>query len=718
MRHILLLTLFGLLLVACSQPSTADISPNIAATVEAELAIETRAIDPTDALLSGSTPVSFSPTPLPEALLGNAGLQYDEALFGKYLGGEKRLGDAAGKHLAQPEHISFGFDGGDRFHSAEVNIYPLDHYMAISKEAAGHISMLEEMLLRKPAQITSPLPLYPEPAYAISFASDPIYVNFSEGTGIQFTTIVEAAGEETAVHAFQGISSDKKFLITAIVPSRANITVKGQNGEDGGTLSPVADRAAFLKTQLAEDSKEIAVVMGSLSLGPDEAFPSAAPPAYFSIPGVLLAYDPSLTGEPTAQKEPPVYVARDGTATYLSGVPDAIHISFEDESQDTPEAILTIQPVRGATGQFYASVPDEQKKRVTAIEQEFSRAAEPIETETKADDSLDRPLSFPSGSGKRSIQPGSADDDAAYLYEFEGVTQDGRYYVRYSRSLPVSNTIEVTLLASESKESAELITLLAELDQMMQSLVIHTTASADSSLPSNAPDCNQDAQFIEDITIPDHTIIERGQPFRKTWLIRNTGSCTWTPAYQIVFAGGNPMSWGKASVIGVVGPGEETEIGVEIISPEIPGNYHAWWQLADDMGNPFGTYYYALFESPEPATEIPGYGVVEGDIGYPAGGVPALTIYFMATDGSQRFALETEDGWTRYANELPVGEYLIFARVAGDESDSGGGYTESAKCDMICDDHSLIPVVIEEAKTTRDINILDWYAPSGSFPLP
>ena len=123
-------------------------------------------------------------------------------------------------------------------------------------------------------------------------------------------------------------------------------------------------------------------------------------------------------------------------------------------------------------------------------------------------------------------------------------------------------------------------------------------------------------------------------------------------------------------------------------------------------------------KSPRPATEIPGHGVVEGEIGYPASGIPAVVIYFARTDGSQRFALETEEGWNRYANELPVGDYHVFARVAGDESDSGGGYTEAVMCDMTCDEHNLLTVTIEEGRTTRGINILDWYAPAGTFPLP
>ena len=56
---------------------------------------------------------------------------------------------------------------------------------------------------------------------------------------------------------------------------------------------------------------------------------------------------------------------------------------------------------------------------------------------------------------------------------------------------------------------------------------------------------------------------------------------------------------------------------------------------------------------------------------------PAITIYFLSTDGRERYALETEAGWTRYVNSIPVGEYHVFARVTGDTSDFGGGYTHA-----------------------------------------
>jgi hypothetical protein len=460
--------------------------------------------------------------------------------------------------------------------------------------------------------------------------------------------------------------------------------------------------------------------LNSLSIPQSIAFSSPAPGAYLSIPGILLAYDPELYGVPIVKKRPPIFRNDEGESTYLPGVPDAISITFKsDKGEVEQQAELIVQPLRGATGQYYASIPDEQKQKVAAIEVLFSSGAngQPAEGNGGEDRKL---FTFQNGIGQRVVEKGDPSDGLAsqLLYKFEGITSDDRYFVEFKFPLNTAELLDSQVVAEDPADEAGYFMQLAQLDQMIQSLVIAANASTDSSLPVNPADCTRDAQFVEDISLPDHTFIEHGQAATKIWRIRNTGTCVWTPAFQIQFAGGNPISWSKPSVIDVVHPGEMTDIRVEIISPDTPGIYHAWWQLADELGRSFGPYYHVIFESPQPATNIPGYGVIEGELKYPAGGVPAMTIYFLSTDGSQRFALDTEDGWNRYANELPIGEYYVFAKVAGDESGSGGGFTELVLCDMTCDDHALIPVTIEEGVATREINIFDWYAPAGSFPLP
>ena len=98
------------------------------------------------------------------------------------------------------------------------------------------------------------------------------------------------------------------------------------------------------------------------------------------------------------------------------------------------------------------------------------------------------------------------------------------------------------------------------------------------------------AAFVEDITIPDGTLLEPGETFVKTWRLKNTGTCTWTSGYLVVFdegdALGAPASFPLTT--GEVNPGEEVDISVELTAPEEPGTYRGDWKLRNPAGAVFG----------------------------------------------------------------------------------------------------------------------------------
>jgi hypothetical protein len=288
---------------------------------------------------------------------------------------------------------------------------------------------------------------------------------------------------------------------------------------------------------------------------------------------------------------------------------------------------------------------------------------------------------------------------------FEGITGDGLYLVRFDHALP---------------ETMERQAALTYLDSIVQSILITAEASTGSSMPVNSEACENNVTFIGDVSIPDYTVVERGDTFVKIWRIRNSGTCTLTPEYQVSFSQGNPLEWQALPITDIVPPGEETEVGITVRSPDYPSIYQAWWQVADENDEKFGDMLALRFEAPEPATDIPGYGVIEGHINYPANGNPAIEIYFQPVDGGEQQMMQTEKGWTEYAKSVPAGTYHVFARVQGDTSASGGGYTQAVICGLQanCDDHALLEVVVEEGRAKRDVNLSDWYAPAGSFPLP
>jgi Ig-like domain from next to BRCA1 gene len=105
-----------------------------------------------------------------------------------------------------------------------------------------------------------------------------------------------------------------------------------------------------------------------------------------------------------------------------------------------------------------------------------------------------------------------------------------------------------------------------------------------------AEKCLNAAVFIQDVTVPDNEIMKKGQRFVKTWQFKNSGSCTWTPDYSIVFVWGDQMEGETPKPIGkTIPPGQTVEISTELRAPSEPGEYQGSWSFLDSNGQQFGT---------------------------------------------------------------------------------------------------------------------------------
>jgi hypothetical protein len=210
--------------------------------------------------------------------------------------------------------------------------------------------------------------------------------------------------------------------------------------------------------------------------------------------------------------------------------------------------------------------------------------------------------------------------------------------------------------------------------------------------------------------------------------VRNTGTCTWTNQYTVLYDDGDPELAAQTIIITPenVPPGSEADITITFQAPYLAGSYISWWKMQSPAKRPFGDRFYLLIDVPQtddnkPVTEVPGYGVIRGALTYPSAAIPAQTILFQnVNDSGQFFSLQTGAGWDNYENELPAGDYYVFARVTGDTSGFGGGYTAAVPCGLSagCTDHTLLPVTIREGAVTKNIDVTDWYAPEGTFPFP
>ena len=117
-----------------------------------------------------------------------------------------------------------------------------------------------------------------------------------------------------------------------------------------------------------------------------------------------------------------------------------------------------------------------------------------------------------------------------------------------------------------------------------------TPAVSTSQPPTATPSAPCDrAEFLGDVTIPPDTLIQAGSIFSKVWRVQNTGSCTWTPSYALVFTGGNLPSVSTVTFLpGSVAPDQIVELSVTVTAPAPEGVYQGTWMLRNVSGQMFG----------------------------------------------------------------------------------------------------------------------------------
>jgi hypothetical protein len=126
-------------------------------------------------------------------------------------------------------------------------------------------------------------------------------------------------------------------------------------------------------------------------------------------------------------------------------------------------------------------------------------------------------------------------------------------------------------------------------------------ATSTSLLPSNTPlpptltpsltpvPCNR-AEFVSDINYPDKTTVLAGTSFTKTWRLQNTGTCTWTSGYSVVFVQGDRMGAPDSVPVtsGTVSSGAQVDISVPLVAPAVQGTYRGDYMLRAPDGTRFG----------------------------------------------------------------------------------------------------------------------------------
>lgn len=98
------------------------------------------------------------------------------------------------------------------------------------------------------------------------------------------------------------------------------------------------------------------------------------------------------------------------------------------------------------------------------------------------------------------------------------------------------------------------------------------------------------AQFIADVTIPDGTNFAPGATFKKTWRIKNIGTCTWNSNdVSLIFDSGERMGAPASLALPAnVAPGQTVDLSVDMTAPGTAGHYFGYWKFKSNSGGNFG----------------------------------------------------------------------------------------------------------------------------------
>ncbi len=107
------------------------------------------------------------------------------------------------------------------------------------------------------------------------------------------------------------------------------------------------------------------------------------------------------------------------------------------------------------------------------------------------------------------------------------------------------------------------------------------------------PPAVNECGFLEDVTIPDGTLMQPGQTFEKTWRIRNAGTAAWDGNYHLAFFDEDQMGGPESVPLPDLEPGENGNISIELSAPTGSGRHRSVWKSKNPAGNFFDFELYA-----------------------------------------------------------------------------------------------------------------------------
>ena len=106
--------------------------------------------------------------------------------------------------------------------------------------------------------------------------------------------------------------------------------------------------------------------------------------------------------------------------------------------------------------------------------------------------------------------------------------------------------------------------------------------------PSATQSCTQGLIYLEDLSLPDGTLVLPGESLDKRWRVENSGTCNWDESYSIALVAGPDLGAAADQALFPARSGSQAEVRILFTAPQEPGTYRSAWQAHDPQGQPFG----------------------------------------------------------------------------------------------------------------------------------
>lgn len=106
--------------------------------------------------------------------------------------------------------------------------------------------------------------------------------------------------------------------------------------------------------------------------------------------------------------------------------------------------------------------------------------------------------------------------------------------------------------------------------------------------PTATPSCVNNLSFLDDLTIPDGTLVAPGIELDKRWQVSNSGTCNWDERYRLNLIAGLDLGASPEQALYPARSGSQADVGILFTAPTEPGTYRSAWQAYSPQGEPFG----------------------------------------------------------------------------------------------------------------------------------